>query len=356
MRITADQALAWRLERQFLSPRENVSRADIVRRLGGVQSQVASAAETSIATRQQTPGAASPENDALIRTWAMRGTLHLCHSSQLADVLSLLAASRTWTKPSWQKTFGATPDEIDQLAEAVRELLGDGNPMTRDELVTCLVAESRFADLETELRSGWGALLKPLAWQGALCHGPARGSRITFTTPSALIPGWSGLPSPDDAAPSVITTYLGAFGPAPATTFDNWLIRGVTRKSMLRSWFTGMGDRLTEVSVDGQSAFVLSEHADELAATKPSRAVHLLGPFDAYVLGATTKDTWMLPAEHRDRISRAAGWIAPVILSGGRVVGTWELEHGDVVTEFFPGEKVLSRRALAAEVDRVTGH
>lgn len=152
----------------------------------------------------------------------------------------------------------------------------------------------------------------------------------------------------------MIATYLGAFGPAPAQTFDNWLIRGVTRKSLLRSWFAGMGDRLTEVSVDGESAFVLSEHADELAATRPSRAVHLLGPFDAYVLGATTKDTWMLPAEHRDRVSRAAGWIAPVILSGGRVVGTWALEHGDVVTEFFPGEKALSRRALAAEVARVT--
>ena len=33
------------------------------------------------------------------------------------------------------------------------------------------------------LRSGWGTLLKPLAWQGDMCFGPNRGSRVTFMRP-----------------------------------------------------------------------------------------------------------------------------------------------------------------------------
>jgi hypothetical protein len=46
------------------------------------------------------------------------------------------------------------------------------------------------------LRSGWGALLEPLAWQGALCHGPAQGNQITLTSAAHQVPGWHGLPDP----------------------------------------------------------------------------------------------------------------------------------------------------------------
>ncbi|GAB6900339.1 winged helix DNA-binding domain-containing protein [Kineosporia succinea] len=358
MRITADQALAWRLHRQFLSPRTAAPVTDIVQRLGGVQMQLASAAQTAVTTRQQEPApgeiATGLANGTLIKTWAMRGTLHLCTPGSAAEILSLVASARTWTKPSWQKTFGATPDEIDRLAEAVAEML-DGTALTREELVAGLLARPEFRGMAGELRSGWGTLLKPLAWQGVLCHGPLRDTSVTFTTPSSLVPGWAGLPAPDEAAPEVIATYLGAYGPATPDTFSQWLLRGAFRKSVVAGWFSDLGERITEVSVDGQKAFVLTEHADELAATHPSHDVHLLGPFDAYVLGATTRDTWMLPAEHRGRVSRTAGWIAPVVLSGGRVVGTWELEAGTVVTDFFPGGKSPSAKALAGEVARVTG-
>lgn len=358
MRISAAQVLAWRLNRQFLSPRTTVAVDEIVARLCGVQAQVASAAEGTIANRQKTPDtstvAESLRNGTLVRTWAMRGTLHLCRSDLLGSYLALVAAARTWTKPIWQKTFGATPEEIDRLTEAVREIL-DGTELSREELVTELLKRKQFSSLEAELRSGWGALLKPLAWQGALCHGSSRGNRITFTTPSSRIPDWPGLPDPEAVAKDVIHSYLGAYGPGTPETFDAWLTRGASKRAMLRNWFAAAEDELTEVEVDGQRAWILTEHSAELAATKPLKDVRLLGPFDAYVLGAGTKDAWMLPPEHRGLVSKAAGWIAPVILSGGRIVGTWQREAGEVVTQFFPGERALPAKTLAAEIRRVSG-
>ncbi len=102
MRITADQALAWRLHRQFLSPRTAAPVTDIVQRLGGVQMQLASAAQTAVTTRQQEPApgeiATGLANGTLIKTWAMRGTLHLCTPGSAAEILSLVASARTWTK------------------------------------------------------------------------------------------------------------------------------------------------------------------------------------------------------------------------------------------------------------------
>ena len=64
--------------------------------------------------------------------------------------------------------------------------------------------------------------------------------------------------------------------------------------------------------------YLLVEHEDELAATQPSRATHLLGAFDQFVLGPGTKDTHMLANKHRSWVSKAAGWIAPVLTQGGR--------------------------------------
>ncbi|GLY14152.1 winged helix DNA-binding domain-containing protein [Kineosporia rhizophila] len=357
MQITAAQVLAWRLKRQFLSPRTSADVEEVVARLCGVQMQVTSAAHTTIASRQKKPDtsgvATGLERGSLIKTWAMRGTLHLCRADRVAGCLALVAEARSWTKPSWQKTFGASPADIDRLTEAVGEIL-QGTALTREELVTELLRHKEFKKIEDELRSGWGALLKPLAWRGALCHGETRGNRITFTTPSTVVPEWPGLPTAEAAAPDVISSYLSAYGPATPETFDAWLTRGVSKKPALRSWFASLREELTEVEVDGQKALIRSEHVDELAATKPSRDVHLLGPFDAYVLGAGTKDVWMLPSEHRALVSKAAGWIAPVILSGGRIVGTWELENGDVSTDFFPGEKALPSKAWSAEVRRAT--
>ena len=68
--------------------------------------------------------------------------------------------------------------------------------------------------------------------------------------------------------------------------------------------------------MEGETRYLLAEHEDELAATRPSRATHLLGAFDQFVLGPGTKDTHMLASEHRSLVSKAAGWIAPVLTRG----------------------------------------
>ena len=80
--------------------------------------------------------------------------------------------------------------------------------------------------------------------------------------------------------------------------------------------------------------------------------VHLLGPFDQYVLGPGTGDTALLPAEHRSKVSRTAGWISPLVLVGGRIAGTWEQVGDDVVVSAFDAREI-SGRDLSAAVNRL---
>ncbi len=356
MRATWDQVLTWRMERQLVDPLADAGAGEVVSRLCGVQAQVASAAQMAVALRQRAPQpdgvSAGLKQRSLVKTWAMRGTLHLLPASEVAGYLSVIASARTWARPVWQRHSGVSPEEIDALGEAVSDILA-GGPLTREELVAQLAADARFTHLEDALRSGWGSLLKPLAWQGVLCYGPSRGTNVTFTRPDTTIAGWQGLPAPDEAAPAVIARYLGAYGPSTPELFDGWLTRNSLRKAVVRGWFQALGDALVEVDVAGEPRHMLAEHAEGLRACAPSTAVRLLGAFDQYVLGPGTKEAAMLPSEHRAKVSRAAGWISPVVVVGGRIAGVWELADDAVVVTLFPGAKKPPKRALAAEAARV---
>src|SRR5690349_24210089 len=79
--VTWPQALAWRLRRHELDPMGDLPAPEVVRRLSGVQAQVASSADLAIRVRSSAVGpgdvAAALTRGDLIKTWAMRGTLHL---------------------------------------------------------------------------------------------------------------------------------------------------------------------------------------------------------------------------------------------------------------------------------------
>jgi len=354
--VTWRQALAWRMRRQFLDPLGRETVEDVVRRLCGIQAQVASSAELAIETRlrRPRPGAVGTAvaDGRLIKTWAMRGSLHLITPEEGGAFLSVMASGRTWERPSWVRYFGVTPPLMEALRRTVRDAL-DGRVLTREELIGAVAAEPALGEVAAGLASGWGTLLKPLAWQGDLCFGPSRGNRVTFMRPEAASARWTGVPDPEEAAPIAILAYVGAYGPTTASSFGAWLAAGWSRKRQLVGWFDGLRDRMAEVDVEGERAYVLAEHLEELLATRPTRAIRLLGGFDQYVLGAGTADEHLVAAAHRSAVSRQAGWISPVVLVDGRVGGTWRLDGSGIAIDWFPETERPRSDVIDAEMARL---
>jgi hypothetical protein len=352
-RLSWEQVLTWRLRRQFVDPVGGASAPEVVRRLCGVQAQVASSARLAIALRQREPRADEvPDALAartLFKTWAMRGTLHLMCVPEAASFLALLAASKTWQKPAWQRAF-VSATQLDKLTESVCELLAGGRVLSRDELVAGVLEYTGDQALAEHVRSGWGAVLKPLAWQGYLCSGPTEGNRVTFARPDGWLPGWPGLPNADDAARVAIPAYLGAYGPATVEAFGQWLSRGATSKPVLRRWFTDLGPELSTVDVAGSTMYIPTADVDELVATRPRNVVRLLPGFDQYVLGPGTGDPQIIPADRRAQVSQAAGWISPVVVVNGRVAGTWKVSASELLVTLF--DEVPAAK-LQAETVRV---
>ncbi|PZF99164.1 DNA glycosylase AlkZ-like family protein [Micromonospora deserti] len=360
VKLTADQVLAWRTGRHLLHRPAGMTSVDVVGRLVAVQAQVASAAEQAVAARQADPRpgalAAALADRRLVKTWAMRGTLHLLRVEDAPACLALLAAGRFWEKGSWQRAF-VTVARMSAIAEAAAAAL-NGRMLTREQLSAEIVDRTGDRDLADHLASGWGAVLKPLAWQGLLVHGPNEGNRVTFTRPDTLLPDWPGLPDPDEAAARVVPAWLGAYGPASAETFDQWLSRGGSKRAALRGWFTRLVEagELAPVTVDDRPAYARAADLDGLAEARPDDVVRLLPAFDQWVLGPGTKDTTIIPTARRAAVSRAAGWISPVVVHRGRVVGTWEARDGEPVVDLWPESGPVPAEPLDAERARLRAY
>src|SRR4029079_2113699 len=125
------------MRRHYLDPISDRPVTEVVHRLCGVQAQVASSAELAVRVRRKTskPGeiVRALRDGRLIKTWAMRGTLHVLTPQDAGIFLSVLAAGRSWERPSWERWLGITSAQQQALRAVVREVL-DGKTLTREGL------------------------------------------------------------------------------------------------------------------------------------------------------------------------------------------------------------------------------
>jgi len=291
----------------------------------------------------------------LVKTWAMRGTLHLLRSDELARYVGALSR----LKPrhhvgAWLRHHGLTRAQADAMLAAVPEAL-DGAALTREALAAAVAERLGEPALVEKLGGGFGDLLKPAAFTGDLCFAPNDGRRVRFTRPDAWIAGFTRPGPAAAAAADVVRTYLRAYAPAPREQFQRWF--GMTSPAEAGRWIAALGDEVTEVDVEGSGGWMLAGDAAEAERAEPARVVRLLGGFDHYVVAAPRDVEAVLAPDRRQRVYRPQGWLSPVLLVDGRIVGVWsyELGGGRVAVEVEPFERVGAdvRTAVESEAERL---
>jgi hypothetical protein len=83
--------------------------------------------------------------------------------------------------------------------------------------------------------------------------------------------------------------------------------------------------------------------------------VRFLGGFDQWVLGPGTDDPNVIASSRRTDVSRTAGWISPVVVTGGVVTGTWEADGGTLRVAWFREAGRPPAAKLKAETKRMAG-
>jgi hypothetical protein len=291
----------------------------VVGDIGGAQAQVMSAAELQLGVRSKARvedvRKALWHDKTLVKTWLMRGTLHLIPSVDLPLYTAAMRSRRVWPNNTWLKWVQLTEPELVSLIKSIGDALDQ--PMTREELIAA-VGRTSSDHVRTVLKSGWSTLLKPVARSGRLCSGPNRGTSVTFVRPDVWLESWRDL-DPDEAVLEVARRYLRAYGPATKNDFARWF--GAWPGVAKAAW-TGLAGELVPVSIDGRRAEVLTADVKQLRSAAGLSSVLLLPAFDPFLMGHDSRDHLFEPS-FRPRVSRTAGWISAVLLTDGRVTGTW---------------------------------
>jgi Winged helix DNA-binding domain len=252
------QVHAWRMSQHGLSPR--FSSQDVVgavTRTAGIQAQVASAAELAMCTRVEglSPRdvqAAIFQDHTLVKTWSMRGTLHLLSARELP----LYVAARNWQlNASWSAYFAefglTTSAQQEAFLSAIPHVLEQG-PLTRPQLADAVAKHTGIAQVRDFILSeSWGSPLKPSAYRGELCFGPGQGKTVTFMNPRVWIGEWQPI-EPQLALRELARRYLQAYGPVTADDFRFWWGCG---KTLAKTLFRSLAEEVEGVEVEGWRAF-----------------------------------------------------------------------------------------------------
>ncbi|SRR5579875_251508 len=358
------QVHAWRLAQHGLSARFPAQQhIQAVTRTGGIQAQVASASELALCGRVE--GLAPPDvqsalwqDHTLVKTWAMRATLHLLPTSDLP----LYVAARDWQhSKSWANYFagfGLSSTQQDSYLAAIPYVLESGS-LTRQQLADAVAKHTGVASArDLILSTSWGSPLKPSAYRGELCFGPGQGQTVTFMNPKVWIEDWQTL-DPQQALQEIVRRYLQAYGPATPEDFAFWwgYQRGRAKKL-----FHSMATELEEVEVEGWRAYALRSTIPPIQSAEPLKApqVLLLPLFDAYTIGAAPRGSEpLLAPAHKRQVYNLQGWTFAVVLVNGCIQGVWRSSvrrTQTVITVSLFSSKTATttiRKGIAAEAERL---
>jgi hypothetical protein len=351
--VSIEQVRWLRVRAQRLSPRPRRPAdtvAHVVRDLFAVQAQDPAAAPLAIRARSAGLVAADvrrarERERSVVRTWAMRSTLHLLAAEDVGWLLALLGPHFVRTSQRRREALGLDEETCARAIRALREILARRGPLTRAEIVEQLAL--RRVRLEGQARPH---LIARAALEGVVCLGPDRGREPTYV----LLEDWAepgrSLPR-DEALAELARRYLAAHGPAGLEDFATWT--GLPRADA-RTGLEAITPELVEVAVGGRPAWLPESQAASLdEPPPPDLLVRLLPAFDPYLLGYRDRGH-IVPAEHARQIHPGGGLIRPALLLNGSVIGTWRSRprRGGLLVDVSPFAPLTAeaQAGLAGEV------
>lgn len=302
-----------RLSAHGLGARRFPSVADCVRAMGALQAQDYPAGLWAVGVR--TAGATEAAVEAaisgrqLVRTWPMRGTLHLIPAEDARWMLALTAQRGIAKAQGRLRQLGIDNGVLSASREALARSLAGGRRLTRPQAHETLAA----AGIPTDGQRGIH-ILNQLAQEAFLCLGPREGRQHTWVLFDEWLPEAPARPR-DESLATLAGRYFRGHGPATARDFAWWT--GLTLAEASRGLEMAAGSLASL-----ERAGVRYWHAPD-AEPAPATATALLPPFDEYILGYRDRTT-SLEADGLARVfPRANGMFLAAALIDGEISATW---------------------------------
>ncbi|MGC5222370.1 winged helix DNA-binding domain-containing protein [Micromonospora sp. DT81.3] len=277
----------------------------------------------------------------LVRSWTMRGTLHIVAAGDLAWILSVTGDRMLRSARKRHADLGL---DADVMARAERTLVGalrGGDALSRAEAFEALAA----GGVDPSGQRGYHILFA-LSARTILCWGPVVGrpGKTTREQRVVLIDEWIAEHArPADPLVEFFVRYVQSHGPASPADFAWWagLPVGMARRAL-----DGAGDRVAPVEVGGETLYVSAAPARR--NPKAPRAF-VLPPFEEYFISYADR-TRVCSPELLSAIGPGInGIVRPVIVADGEIVGTWATPKVTDIPGSLPPATLFARDAVSEE-------
>jgi hypothetical protein len=241
----------------------------------------------------------------------MRKTIHLIPTDDAGWWLPLYEPeTERWSRRRLEQ-LGLPESKQNKALDVIARALADDGPLTRTQARERVEAAGVKLNQQTGMHIALTAVLSGIA-----CLGPDRGK----TTCLVRREDWIGKPPPfdrDRALAELARRYIRAFAPATERDFAYWA--GLPLRDV-RAGLKSISGEIDEVRVEEETMLAPRGGLPRLPTTGQ---VRMCGNFDTYLLGWKDR-SFSVASEHATHVKEGGGgWIRPVIIEDGIVVGGW---------------------------------
>ncbi len=323
---------------------------DAVRWMTAMQAQDLGSALWAVG--QRVPGSAASDVRAaldagtIVRSWPMRGTLHLLAREDLRWILRITSPRLMNLVAGRHRELGITAEDISHCRDIALKTLESlktadgGRGATREQLFDAFEQAGQITKAQRGIH-----ILGSLCQRAWLVQGPMAGARGKVGVQQLFVPFDEWIKDSRDldreeGIAELLFRYLRSHGPATVKDFAWWSQVPLTEA---RNALASVQDRLVELPFAGTSYWLSPETAALLDDGVPgSRALLALPGFDEFLLGYQDRSLVLAPEHAELVVPGKNGVFKRIIVAGGEVVGTWARTGNgkapDVVPEPFEGQ------------------
>lgn len=299
-----EQIALQRLQNQFLL--EPAGARNVVSGLIGLQAQYGANALQALAIRS----CGGYKAGDYVKTWSLRGTLHLHAVYDLPLVLYYGCQTRFGQEAYTDSSV--EPRRRELFRRLLLKALASGDQPRESLRERCLAAGMSKREEEVFFHP-WGGLFRAMAENGEIAYA-AEGTR-QFTKLAPFTPM-----ERESALHEMTRRYLAHYG--PVTLRDAQTFFGIPQRE-LKPYFEREAG---EAASAGKDVYYLSPAQAEPAADMPG--VAFLAGFDPLLMGYRKTENPFLPRELVKRVYNNTGIVFPTVLLHGKVAALWRRAGG----------------------------
>ena len=292
--------------------------AEVVTHLGAMQAQDNASGLWSLGLRL--PGSTvtdvvtALEQREALRTWPMRGTVHLVPARDARWMLATTGVRTLRARAGRRAELGLDDSVADRALDAMGQELTGGVRMSRSALLDAVT--QRGIPISGQL--GYH-LIVYASLRGLIATAPDVDGEQTFV----LLDEWVANPvqlDGDEALATLATRYFRSHGPTTVKDFAGWT--GLTLSDARRG-VAAAGDALSAAEHGDVAVYLAPQLLDARGALPCDDDVHALPGFDEFLLGYKDRSLMLEPGDIDAVVPGGNGIFRSTFVRGGRVLGTW---------------------------------